>query len=82
MIELFSRNPFNFEIDKSFKLSPIPIDADVSSLSAILMDDDYYHFVISNKIHDDTTDVSYTPASVLIPLKVKMQVRKKFLTQN
>lgn len=71
MIELFSRNPFNFEIDKSFKLSPIPIEADVSSLSAILMDDDYYHFVINNKIHDDTIGVSYTPASVLIPLKVK-----------
>ncbi|NLD91600.1 MAG: hypothetical protein GX639_02915 [Fibrobacter sp.] len=71
MIELFSRKPFNFEIDSSFKLSPIPIDADVSSLSAILMDDDYYHFVISNKMNEDATGVSYTPAIVLIPLKVK-----------
>jgi len=71
MIELFSRNPFDFEIDSSIKLSPIPVDAEVSSLSAILMDDDYYRFIISNKINEDTIGVSYTPAIALIPLKVK-----------
>ena len=45
MIELFSRKPDVFELPIESHLTPIPIDETVSSLSAILMDSDYYDFI-------------------------------------
>ncbi len=50
MIELFSRHPeFSLHTSES-PLTPIPAEEDCSSLSAILLDDDYYHF-----LHEHTT---------------------------
>lgn len=43
-IELFSRIPDLLEIPEGFHLTPIPADDDLSSLSAILMNDDYYNY--------------------------------------
>lgn len=31
-------------------LTPLPIDEDISSLSAILLDDDYYEFLKQGKV--------------------------------
>ena len=45
MIELFSRKPIEFPIDDLSHLTPIHIDDDISSLSAILLNEDYYHFL-------------------------------------
>ncbi|MGJ1243369.1 MULTISPECIES: hypothetical protein [Sphingobacterium] len=44
-IELFSRTPDLIELDPDFHLTPIPVDDDLSSLSAILLDDDFYKYV-------------------------------------
>ena len=38
-IELFSRNPDLLDLDEGAHLTPIPTDDDLSSLSAILLDD-------------------------------------------
>ena len=43
-IELFSRTPDLLTPIKEGRYTPIPANEDVSSLSAILMDDDYYAF--------------------------------------
>ncbi len=42
MIELFTRKPDAIELPENAVLSPLPIDEEISSLSAILLDDDYY----------------------------------------
>lgn len=42
MIELFSRQPVNINLKFDNQLTPIHIDDSVISLSAILLDDDYY----------------------------------------
>ena len=51
MIELFSRKPDNLTLEDTAHLTPIPIDEELSSLSATLLDDDYYTFYIQeNKL--------------------------------
>lgn len=47
MIELFSRNDLN--ISEMSKITPVHIDDEVSSLSAILLDDDYYNILLDGK---------------------------------
>ena len=47
-IELFSRTPDVISRREDMILTPIPADEELSSLSAILMDDEYYHFTINN----------------------------------
>lgn len=47
-IELFSRDIGLLTIPEGARLTPIPMDEDLSSLSAILMNDAYYHYTISH----------------------------------
>ena len=47
-IELFSRNIGVVKFPDDAHITPIPVDDDLSSLSAILMDDDYYYYTTSN----------------------------------
>lgn len=48
MIELFSRKPDLISTVEGMHLTDIPTGEDVSSLSAILLDDDYYNFTLAN----------------------------------
>ncbi|AOR80780.1 hypothetical protein QUC32_28575 (plasmid) [Novosphingobium resinovorum] len=45
MLELFSNLPDGFELASGSHLTPIPIAEEAASLSAILLDDDYYAFL-------------------------------------
>lgn len=45
MLELFSRQPDVLQAPEGSHLTPLPIEEDVSSLSAILLDNDYYDFI-------------------------------------
>jgi hypothetical protein len=47
-VELFSRNPGLVNFPEDAHITPVPVDEDLSSLSAILMDDDYYNFTIAH----------------------------------
>lgn len=69
MIELFSRRLDSMKQPDDAALTPIPMDDDLSSLSAILLDDDYYSFLQAGR-----TIVNGIPilgATHLIPLKAK-----------
>ncbi len=44
-LELFARNPDLLDLKENAHLTPIPVKDDISSLSAILMNNDYYDFV-------------------------------------
>ncbi len=69
MLELFSRAPDVLVLGDDSHLTPIPIDEDVSSLSAILLDEDYYQFIHQQKI--DISGVPVVTEVCLIPLKAK-----------
>ncbi len=47
-IELFSRKPDNIQIPEGINLTPIPTDGSLSNLSAIMLDDDYYNFILDH----------------------------------
>lgn len=47
MLELFSRAPEGLQLAEDSRLTPIPIDEAAASLSAILLDEDYYRFLKS-----------------------------------
>jgi len=66
-IELFCRQPF--ELPEGSRLAPFPVGEEQISLSVILMDADYYEFVIEHRTLVD--DVPAIPAQCLIPLKAK-----------
>lgn len=65
-LELFARNP-DIVIENKAHLVPIPIGEDVTSLSAILLSDDYYNFTLT---HSDFIDeIHLASISALICLK-------------
>ncbi|MDF1549946.1 MAG: hypothetical protein P1P88_19120 [Bacteroidales bacterium] len=68
-LELFSRNPDLIDLDVNTHLTPIPVDDDLSSLSAILLDEDYYHFL---KTHSSIVDnVNIANIESLICMKAR-----------
>lgn len=69
MLELFSRQPDGIALGNNSHLTPIPFEEEVTSLSAILLDDDYYSFIRTGKI--DMNGLSVVGAEYLIPLKAK-----------
>ena len=70
MIELFTRKLDAIQLPEDAVLTPLPIDEDISSLSAILLDDDYYEFLKQGKVTVD--GVTVLDAAYLIPFKMRM----------
>lgn len=68
-IELFSRSLGLLNFPDDARITPIPTDEDLSSLSAILMDDDYYNFTIGHSVLEDGIHIA--DISSLICLKSK-----------
>ena len=69
MLELFSRIPDSLKYKGSGRLTPIPMDGKASSLSAILLDDDYYKFLKEGKI--DVDGLPVVRPEYLVPLKTR-----------
>ncbi len=69
MLELFSRIPDALHFEGDGHLTPIPVREEASSLSAILLDDDYYAFLHTGKIEMD--GVPIVRPEYLLPLKAK-----------
>lgn len=68
-VELFSRMPDIITPAGDARFTVIPTDEDLSSLSAILMDDDYYHFTLEQCITED--DLNRANELSLVCLKAK-----------
>jgi hypothetical protein len=69
MLELFSRVPEALSISENSHLTPIPVDDEVSSLSAILLNNDYYDFIYEGK--EEVDGLPIVMPVYLIPLKAK-----------
>lgn len=83
MLELFSRKPDSMIVGEGAHLTPITVDEDVSSLSAILLDEDYYGFLHANK--HELAGVQVVNEYCLIPLKARAWLdltKRKAATEN
>ena len=69
MLELFSRKLNDMTLEDDSHLTPIPVDADVLSLSAILLDDDYYECIEKGKTIIDGVPV--LGAEYILPFKAR-----------
>ena len=69
MLELFSRAPDTITPAEGSGLTPLPIDEDIASLSAILLDEHYYTALIENRRIIE--DVAVLDERLLIPFKAK-----------
>ncbi len=68
-IELFSRKPTTMSIPEGCALTPIPTGDDLSSLSAILLNDEYYRWIVAGV--EEINGVRITGVAHLVPLKMK-----------
>ena len=66
MIELFSRKPDGLDLPAGAVITPIPDDG--SSISAILLEDTYYRFVLEGRRHTED-GIPWVGHDRLIPLK-------------
>ncbi len=69
MIELFTRKPDVIILPEDAVLSPLPIEEDISSLSAILLNDDYYDFLKQGRIL--IAGITVLDVPYLIPFKAR-----------
>lgn len=69
MIELFSRKPGTIELSEDVSLTPIPVDEDIVSLSAILLEEGYYEALQAAKRQLD--GVTVIDETLLIPFKAR-----------
>lgn len=79
MVELFSRTPDSLRPVGEGHLTPIPFDEAISSLSAILLHDAYYAFIMTGR--RDLDGLPWVGEDRLIPLKaiawLELSERKK-----
>lgn len=69
MIELFSKRP-DFQMEHpEIHLTPLPVSEDISSLSAIMLNDDYYSLMLTGRRTVD--GISVLGAEYLIAFKAK-----------
>ena len=69
MLELFSRQPDVLRVADGSHLTPLPVEEDASSLSAILLNDDYYDFICAGRQEID--GIPMVGAVQLIALKAR-----------
>ena len=69
MLELFSRQPDVLQVAEGSHLTPLPVEEDASSLSAILLDNHYYDFIRAGRQESD--GLPMVGAAQLIALKAR-----------
>ena len=69
MIEIFSRKPAGIELADGQNIVPIKFDDDAASLSAILLNDNYYSLVREQQ--NEEKNLPFANPTALIPLKAR-----------
>jgi len=78
-IELFARKPDFLTLRRETSLTPIPANEDLSSLSAILMNDDYYQFTITQSINKNELQIASTETLICLKAKAYLDLTKRKL---
>ena len=77
MIELFSRRP-DFQIDHpEIRLTPLPVSDELSSLSAIMLDDNYYQLMLAGRKTVDGVSVLGAEYLMLFKMKAWLDLHQK-----
>ena len=76
-LELFSRNPDLLDLDEGTHLTPIPVEDDLSSLSAILLDDDFYHYLRENSVIEDGIHRASNEALICLKAKAYLDIAER-----
>ncbi len=69
MLELFSRSPDILSLAEGSHLTPIPVENEIVSLSAILLDDIYYKWIRAGR--EELDGISVVTPKHVIPLKAQ-----------
>ncbi len=73
-IELFSRKSDLIDLEEPAYLTPIPVDDDLSSLSAILLSDDYYNYMIEMSTLENGIHFANTEALICLKAKAFLEI--------
>lgn len=76
-IELFSRVPDLIDLGQDAHLTPIPLDDDLSSLSAILLSDDYYKYMIDHSVSEYGLHLATIEALICLKAKAFLEITKR-----
>ena len=76
-IELFSRNPDLIHIDEGIHLSPIPTPDDLSSLSAILLDEEYYGFILEHSSEVNALHRANIESLICLKAKAYLEISER-----
>ncbi|MEA5109453.1 hypothetical protein SDC9_08856 [bioreactor metagenome] len=76
-IELFSRTPDVIVLEGEAHLTPIPADDDLSSLSAILLNDDYYNYMIEHSQMEDGLHCANIEALICLKAKAFLEIKER-----
>lgn len=79
-VELFCRVPDAIDLNDGAHLTPIPVEEGLSSLSAILLDEDYYKYTREHSTLTD--DVHHANPEALICLKAFAYLSNKALKED
>lgn len=77
MIELFSRIPGVFHGELEGPCTPMPLGEEISSLSAILLDADYYELLLQGRVEVDSLMVLSPPCLILFKAKAFLELRAR-----
>lgn len=76
-IELFSRSIGLLNIPEDAHITPIPTDEDLSSLSAILMDNDYYNFTMNHSTVEDGIHLANVECLLCLKAKAFLEMKDR-----
>lgn len=76
-IELFSRTPDVIVFEGEAHLTPIPVDDDLSSLSAILLHDDYYNYIIEHSQLEDGLHNANIEALICLKARAFWEIKER-----
>lgn len=76
-LELFSRNLGLMDFPEDMHITPVPVPNDISSLSAILMDDDYYNYTITNSMLLDGVHIASIESLICLKSKAYLDMVRR-----
>ena len=76
-IELFSRNIGVVKFPDDANITPIPVDDDLSSLSAILMDDDYYNYTIEHSTLEEGVHIANIESLICLKCRAYLEMTER-----
>lgn len=76
-VELFSRKPDVITLEKDAHLTIIPADNDLSSLSAILLNDEYYNFIVKGSSINGSIRMADVESLICLKAKAYLEIAER-----